>query len=377
MSEISVLITGSTGAVGTYAAYFMARQGLANKLYLCSRDVQRVSTVVHNARVIAIMEEHDLDVRGLECDLLNPEMASEQLNQIKPTLIINSATLLSLYPFFPSLKKRQKRMNFVAGFAHTLPKDLAILWPFMKAVKEASPETLVVNLAAPDLGNAILKKINLSPTIGAGTIDSTVQGIRLAVSRREAIPPSQLDIRMVAHHAIRRFPPGEVPFILRIYRSGEDITGSFNLEELIEEAADVSGVETMTTPVTNNAAITAASAVATARALLADREIIRHAAGVNGQVGGTPVRLGLKRAQVVLPEDIEPHEAARVNEAGMRMTGVDHIDEVGTVTFTERERFWLREGMGLDWEKMKLEDALPMSKALKEAYIRLQKEESP
>jgi hypothetical protein len=304
-------------------------------------------------------------------------MASEQLNQIKPTLIINSATLLSLYPFFPSLKKRQKQMNFVAGFAHTLPKDLAILWPFMKAVKEASPETLVVNLAAPDLGNAILKKINLSPTIGAGTIDSTVQGIRLAVSRREAIPPSQLDIRMVAHHAIRRFPPGEVPFILRIYRSGEDITGSFNLEELIEEAADVSGVETMTTPVTNNAAITAASAVATARALLADREIIRHAAGVNGQVGGTPVRLGLKRAQVVLPEDIEPHEAARVNEAGMRMTGVDHIDEVGTVTFTERERFWLREGMGLDWEKMKLEDALPMSKALKEAYIRLQKEESP
>ncbi len=375
MSKYNILITGCTGNVGTYVALFLARLGIARSLYLVSSDVKKISTILHNTQVVSLMHGCNLEVSGIECDFLNPDRTAEQLFRIKPSLIIHCAALLSLYPFFPALRKRQRRMNFIAGFSHTLPKDIALLWPFMKAVKEACPRALVVNLAAPDTGNAILHRVGLSPTIGAGTIDSTVQGIRLAIAKRINVNPREIDIRMICHHAIRRFPPEEVPFVLRVFYNHKEITSELNAFELIREAVDVSGVETMSTPVSSNAPITAASAVEISRALLSDKEIIRHAPGLDGKIGGTPVRLGSGRAEIVLPEGIGYEEAIRINETGMKMDGVAQIDQDGTVTFTERERYWLREGLGLEWEKMRLEDSYSMAEELKLAYQRLQKEE--
>ncbi|MBW1999366.1 MAG: KR domain-containing protein [Deltaproteobacteria bacterium] len=376
MAKVSVLVTGSTGEVGTHVVYFLARSGMISHLYLLAKSAGKVANTLHNARVITMMSGHSMQIEPVECDILNVEMTSEKLRKVEPTLVINCAALLSLYPFFPFLKKRQARMGFIAGFAHTLPKDMALLWPLMKAIKSAIPGALVVNLAAPDMGNAILKAISLSPTTGAGTIDSTVQGLRLAIMRRRNIAPRSLDIRMVCHHALRRFAPGEVPFILRIYYNGSDITEQFDHKELIQEAADVSGVETMRTPVTNNAAITAASAVTIACTLLSESRTLRHAAGVSGQVGGFPVSIGNRDVEIVLPDGVSMDEAKQVNVKGMKMSGVDHIQPDGTVVFTERERFWIREGLGLDWEIMRLEDARFMSDELTAAYKSMRREES-
>ncbi len=376
MHERVILITGSTGNVGMYLSLFLARRGIADVIYLGSRNIQTASTVLHNAKCVALMEGFDVRMEHADCNLLNPEGTADLLSRIRPTLIIHSAALLSLYPFFAALRKRQKRMNFVAGFAHTLPKDLALLWPLMMAVKEACPNTPVVNLAAPDTAHAILSRRNISPTIGAGTIDSTVHGIRLAVARRINANPLSVDVRLVCHHAIRRFGSDNVPFFLRIYHDQRDVTEKLDQKELISEAVDVSGVETMTTPVSTNAPITAASAVEMARAILLDKGIIRHGAGAQGIPGATPVRLKMSGAKIVLPDGIDMKEAVRINEDGMRMTGVERIEEDGTVIFTERERYWLREGMDLSWDRLRLEDARSMSEELEIAYRRLKKQEA-
>lgn len=376
MSQRRVLITGSTGNVGIYLSLFLSRLAVADVLYLGSRDIQKVSTVLHNTRCVALMTGCDVKVLPLECDLLNPESTAELLSQIRPMLIIHSAALLSLYPFFPALRKRQKRMNFIAGFGHTLPKDLGLLWPLMMAVKEVCPNTPVVNLAAPDTAHAMLSKRNLAPTVGAGTIDSTVHGVKLAVASRIDANPLHVDVRLLCHHAIRRFHSNEVPFFIRIYHEQSDITDHLNPRELIAEAVDVSGVETISTPVSTNAPITAASAVETARAILLDTGTVRHGAGAQGVPGGTPVRLTKNDAEIVLPDGIDMNEAIRINQEGMRMTGVESIEEDGTAIFTERERYWLREGMGLSWDAMRLEDAYPMSEELEMAYKRLHKEEA-
>jgi hypothetical protein len=166
-----------------------------------------------------------------------------------------------------------------------------------------------------------------------------------------------------------------VPFFIRIYHEQSDITDHLNPRELIAEAVDVSGVETISTPVSTNAPITAASAVETARAILLDTGTVRHGAGAQGVPGGTPVRLTKNDAEIVLPDGIDMNEAIRINQEGMRMTGVESIEEDGTAIFTERERYWLREGMGLSWDAMRLEDAYPMSEELEMAYKRLHKEE--
>ncbi|MCR4426540.1 MAG: hypothetical protein NUW23_10190 [Firmicutes bacterium] len=376
MADNAVIVTGATGQVGTYISLFLARLGVADFIYLVCRDPRRASTVLFNTKTNALMRGHDCKVEALPLDLRDYEAAAEQLEKIKPRLIINSAALMTLYPYFPALRRRQKRMGFTPGFAHTLPKDMAVLWPLMRAVHDASPDTRVVNLAAPDTGPFILKPLGLVPTVGAGTLDSTTHGIRLAVGNKLGVPYSAIRIQMVSHHAIRRFPSSVVPFFLRIYANGEDVTRSLDHNELIDHAVDVTGVETVSTPVDNNASITAASAVETARAILLDTGEIRHGSGVDGAPGGTPVRLTAAGAQVVLPEGLTPDEARRINEVGMHIDGLESVDENGTVTFTENERRWIREGLGLSWDRMSLEDSYDMYLELDEAYKRLNREET-
>lgn len=375
MVNNTILLTGCTGNVGNYVTLFLCRFGIADSLYLLSSNKEKISNILNNARLVSLMHGSDLKIEGFECNILNYEMTAEYLKKINPTLIINCSALFSLYPFLPALKKRQKRMNFIPGFGHTLPKDLALLWPLMKAVKEACPDAIVVNIVAPDTGNAILNEVGLSPTIGAGTIDSTVHGIRLGVSKRLNTNPHLIDVKMVCHHALRRFSPDDVPFFIRIFYNGKDITEELNEKELIIEAVDVSGVETVSTPVASNAPITAASAIETAKAILSEKVSIRHAAGIHGNIGGYPVKLGYGKAELILPEGISYEEAIQINNQGMKMDGVEKIDLDGSVIFTEREHYWLQEGLGLRWKKMKLEDALPMAEELRSAYQRLYKEE--
>lgn len=370
-----VVLTGATGTVGTYLALFLARLGVAEVLYLASRSTAAAATVLHNARTCALFRESPTQVEPLVLDLLDAEEASEVLGRLRPTLIVNSACLLSLYPFFPALRKRQRRMGVVAGFAHTLPKDLAVLWPLMRAVREASPATVVVNLAAPDTAHAMLSALGLSPTVGAGTIDSTAQGIRTAAARTLGVPPRRVEVRLVCHHAIRRLPVGTIPYALRVMLEGADVTPRLSTEALIAEAVDVTGVETLSTPVTSNAAITAASAVETTRAILEDTGEVRHGAGAEGCPGGTPVRLSHRGAEVMLPEGLSPERARDINLAGVRGTGVETIYPDGSITFTEKERTWLRNGLGLSWEGMRLEDARIMSAELEAAYRRMDAEE--
>lgn len=373
--ETRVVLTGATGQVGGYAALFLARLGVADVLYVASRSAQAAATVLHNARACALFRESATLVQPLTLDLLDAGRTAETLAQIRPTLVLNVACLLSLYAFFPALRKRQGRLGMVAGFAHTLPKDLAVLWPLMRAVREGSPGTLVLNMAAPDTAHAMLARLDLSPTVGAGTIDSTAQGIRIGAARILDVHPRRVTVSLVCHHVIRRAPIGTVPYHLRVFMDGRDVTERVPARDLLAEAVDVTGVETMSTPVTSNAAITAASAVETARAILQDSGEIRHGAGAEGWLGGTPVRLRRHGAKVELPDGVSAAQAREINLVGVRATGVEAIHDDGSVRFTEPERLWLEHGLGLSWKVMRLEDARAMSGELEAAYRRMRAEE--
>ncbi len=377
--ETRVIITGSTGTVGTYASLFMARLGIADHLYVASHNPQKAADVFYNSQVNAAMRGQKTRVEPLGLDIPDIDMTAETLRRIKPTLILNLAAAMSLYPFFPAMRRRQKKMGMIPGFAHTLPKDMALLWPLMKAVKMAVPDTVVVNLSAPDIASVILTPVDLAPTVGAGTLDSTAYGVKLGIANHLGIHSHRVEVRLIAHHAIRRHPAKEVPFLLRVMVDGEDHTQRFSQEQLcgfIDHATDITGVETMSTPVTNNASITAASGVETSRCILCDTGEIRHGSGVRGIPGGTPVRLGREKIEVVLPEGVTFESAVRINTAGMKHDGLESVDKDGTVHFTEKECYWLEKGLGLHWKTMRLEDAMTMWPELAAAYQRMKQEET-
>ena len=131
----------------------------------------------------------------------------------------------------------------------------------------------------------------------------------------------------------------------------------------------------MNTPVTSNASVTAASGVETSRCILLNTGEIRHGSGVKGIPGGTPVRLSREKIEIVLPEGVNLEEAVHVNTIGMKLDGLESIDQDGTVHFTEKECYWLEKGLGLKWKTMRLDEAGKMWPELDAAYKRMKKEE--
>ena len=375
---LHILITGGTGEVGSYASLFLARMGVADKITLVSRHPGSLSTICHNAQTNATMRGFGTIVKPVRLDLSEPGQSAQVLSEIKPDVIINCAAGMSLFSYFPSMRKRQKRMGMIPGFAHTLPKDLVVLYPLMKAIRQAVPNAVVVNLSAPDLAGPILHDMGLAPQIGAGTLDSTSQGVAAGVAEHLGVRPDQITVRMVAHHALRRFPANEVPFFIRLYADGKEITGRFTKEELcgfVNYATDITGVETMNGPVTNNASITGASAVETACAIARDEGIVRHCSGWGGLPGSAPVALYRDRTEISLPEGVTFEKAKEINTVGMVKDGCAGVKPGGTAVFTESEQYWIKESLGLDWTECPLEGAAEMCEELRAAYNRMDAQE--
>lgn len=375
-----VVITGATGNVGVFATLSLARLGVVDELFVAARNPEKVNDVFYNSQVNSLMRGHATKFHSLKINIENDSEVENILGEIKPTLVLNCAAGLSLYPFFPALRSRQKRMGMIPGFSHTLPKDMLLLYPLMKGIRKSCPETLVVNLSAPDIASYILSPLGLSPDIGAGTLDSTVQGVRLKLSNDLNIIPTRIDVLMVAHHALRRYPANQVPYAIQISVDGKDVTSDYSAEDidkLINFATDTTGVETENSPMSSNSYITAASGVETTYAILTDSRVIRHGSGFKGTSGAMPINIARTSIEPILPKGLSYLDAQYINDAGMRLDGLDYVDSNGKVYFTEKESEWIKDGLGLDWGNfIDIENSKQLCDELTAAYILMRKEEN-
>lgn len=131
----------------------------------------------------------------------------------------------------------------------------------------------------------------------------------------------------------------------------------------------------MNTPVTNNASITAASAIETVKAIIHDKNIIRHGSGVLGMPGGAPIQMNYDFLEPVFPKGIDFMKAIEINTVGMKKDGLDYVEPGGTAVFTKEEVYWLKEGLGIEWKECALKDAADMCVELKAAYKRMDEQE--
>lgn len=363
-----VMITGGAGLVGSYAVEYLARIPGIDKIIIADKNEELGHTVMNNALIGASLHNFYPDIKFVKLDLYDEKQTADLIKEIQPRVILHSGTLLSSFYYIPLIKKKIKEIGIHSHLAgHTLAKDLVLIHKLMKAVRSSGVETGVVNLSFPDDTNPVLAKVSLSPTVGAGTIDLTVQGVKKAVAGRFNIPMNNISITMVAHHALRVNPPGIVPYYLRIRLLDKDISNKFDLNELIAESNRITGIGAR-----NNAPMTAASAVKNVIRFLNDIGELSHAPGVGDMPGGVPVRITSKGAEMILPEDLTLEEARRINEEGMKMDGIERVENDGTVIFTEQAIRLLREILHLNWERMKLSEAGEMARELISAYKKLE-----
>ena len=86
--------------------------------------------------------------------------------------------------------------------------------------------------------------------------------------------------------------------------------------------------------------------------------------------GGYPVRLSSKEgAKVVLPEGlISREEAIRINEEAQKVDGIERIEDDGTVVHTEKAAIFMKETLGYDCSRVKIEDNEEKAKELGTLY---------
>ena len=367
-----VLITGSAGIVGSVIAGHLTQIPDIEQVILLDINAKRGKVLADALKIKAAMYSHYPEFVFETCDLFDLDKTTEILNRYSPNLILQAATVFSYYFYAPIILRETKKRGIPNQYpAHTIAKDLTLAYQLMKSVKQANITAPVVNVSFPDHVNNILGKVGLAPTVGAGNIDVFVYMIRQMIADKLNTDIRQIKVFMVAHHAFEFFPLPSIPFYLRIFHKDNDITEKFNTFQVFKNAVDrvsdpfwEAGVDLITET-------TAASAVKNGLAIMNDSNIVEYTPGPEGLPGGYPTLLNKDGAKVSLPGDITLEQAISINLNHMRLDGVEEVQNDGTVVFTEPTVNLIRDILGLEWPKMRIDESAEMAMQIKKAYQNL------
>jgi threonine dehydrogenase-like Zn-dependent dehydrogenase len=366
MTEKTVLLIGA-GTVGRSVANFLALSPSVEKLIVADKDKLKAHLAAINAEVSAIYFGLGPKVEHVALDLNDEENAADLIGQIDPNVIIHCTTMLPCWFYIPLIKRRIKEIGLDGYYpAHTVAKDLVLVYKLMKAVKRSGTKARTVNITFPDNVHPALYKQGLSPTIGAGNVDITALGVRKIVANRLNLPVRSISVTIIGHHALNWAPPEKLPYYIKIRMGEKDITKKFNTHELITAANDFLVRD-------YDEQMAASSAVKQALSILEDRGEIVLGSGVSGITGCLPVRLGAKDLEIVMPDDLSLDEAIKMNEMGLKMDGIEGYEPDGTIIFTEKTARLLEEGLGIKRRRLRLDEAEEMAKELISAYNSLDK----
>jgi hypothetical protein len=305
------------------------------EIVVAARNVQRAAQRCNLARLEALVQGIEREIRLVELDLNNIDATAETIHREQPGILLTTATMATWWlPDLLPPAHAQAIRN--AGFGVWLPVHLAPTLRLMKAVREAHYSGFVLTAPYPDAVNCVLGKIELAPTCGIGNIAEMIPKVRLSAARALKVSIERVRVEFVAHHALGAYVYGRhlpardeeiPPFLLRVECDGKDVTDSVNLLDVILAPEPIS---------TDHAThwLTAASAVPLIRALLQDTPILLHEPGPGGLPGGYPIRASSSGIELALG-DISLDVAMQVNEQSQPFDGISEILEDGTAVLVE------------------------------------------
>ena len=379
MSKKTVMIIGA-GQVGKAAAIYLSLNPSISKIAVVDKDSSSAYVAAINARVGASYFGFSPEVVDVQLDLNDREKAIETIREIQPEVVLHSSSTIPSSFCNPLIQRKMKEIEFQNYCpAHNLAKDFFPLYKLMDAAKKSGLRIKVVNVSTPDNTHPALAKIGLSPTVGAGNMDIVAEGMRKIISDKLNIPLQKISMILIGHYALYYWMPPQkipywfgkkmskfLPFYMRIKANGKDLTKKFNGENLIRSANDMAfsspGYHTQ---------MAAASAVRQILSIVNDEGKIVNGSGVSGIPGSVPTRLDAGGAEIALPKDITLGEVMKINEAGMKWSGIEKIELDGTVVFTEEAVELLEIALDIHRKKIKISELGETSKELLFAYTAL------
>jgi hypothetical protein len=267
---------------------------------------------------------------------LNSNEVEDVLRRRKPDVIVFGAALRN--PNAVRISKDPKAQTlWSAGMGVQLAYQVPILLSVMKAVKEVSPDTPLINATVPDICHALLHAGGLAPTAGFGNNGIIQMRVEANLFREQL----RAGDRNVANVPRVRVIGGFAHVIDVMFGQNPGDVKKEPLVFLGEEGTRAGGDavyagEDLANSITNPNMPTALSAMPVIEALLpGGADTYTSMPGPLGMLGGYPVKISNQKIELDLPPSITLEEAVKFNQLSNPIIGVERIDTDGTVYYTE------------------------------------------
>jgi hypothetical protein len=344
----TVMIIG-LGDLGSVVLDLLAREEQFGRIVVASRNGERGRARCNLARLSAIAQGYSPAIRFVTLDINDRETIAEIVRKESPDLILSTATMQTWW--LPDLLPSEQAARIKrARFGVWLPVHLTLPLKLMEALRDQAYGGVTLTTPFPDVVNCVLGRLDLAPTCGVGNLDEIVPKIRLLAAKRLEVPMGEVDVLMVAHHALQPFAFGErakdiPPYFLRIEHNGKDVT-----EEVRGHALLLAPYPITPGPATHG--LTAASTVRLIRAFFSKRGVRTHAPGPQGLPGGYPIIASLEGLRLAAIEGLSLKEAIAINEGSHPFDGIERIEMDGTVIFRSEAAEVLHEELGYDCKRL-------------------------
>lgn len=366
----TVMIIG-VGGVGGYVLEFLARRMDVDRIVLADIHGEVVKRKAHLALAGAICMGSHPRIESYQLDLLDVEKTADLLCKVEPDVILNTASLQTWW------EPRQLRDDILAQLGPRkvdISLHLTLCHGLMEAQRESKKKIPVINGAYGDAVNPILGRVGLAPTCGIGNIDHTVELMRSYISQNFCVHPGDINILMVAHHAIifhalSQGTIADLPFYCSISIDGINVTEKIPPEKIFKEILG-------SIPLGKDLdALVASSAVKNLLAILNDINCLTHSPGPLGLVGGYPIRLGQRGAEIIVPPDLTLEECIAINEKGQKFDGIERIEEDGRLVYTQEAEEGFSRVYGLPSHSFSIEESRDRAFSILERFKDLPKRE--
>jgi hypothetical protein len=348
----------------------VARDGRFAQIVLACRDAELGRAKVLAARIGAALEGEFPRIEFVPLDF-NTASAPETLKRIAPDVAFAAPSLLP-----------RRRVRTGDPKLRALPTGIWIachLAPMLRlrdAWEKSGLSAPWVAASEPDLVNAILHLTGIGPTAGSGGIATCIPRIRFLAAQQAKAPVQEITVRLVAGAALADclsgyWGAGEgsakaaasqswPPFMLRVTWHGQDITLAVRdkLKAKVPALAEA------------DRSRIAASATLDLLAALGDDGLHElHVPTPNGLVGGYPVKINRRGAEVDLPAAWELDQALGINATALAYDGVAALDKDGSVTYTDRGIAAFHSLLGERVERLRPQNAQSLAEKLVAAVV--------
>lgn len=342
------------GGLGETILELLVREDSLREIAVCDVNRSRGRAKCNLARLSAIAQGVSSAISFLPLDLNRPEEISRVIEQERPDIILNAASLqpwwlAELLPPEPAAVIKKAR------FGVWLPINLSLPMKLMRTLRELRYPGITVTAPFPDVVNCVLGRIGLASTCGLGNLDEIVPKVRWLAAQSLCSSVEHIRVWLVAHHALEPYvygkPADEIPpYFLRVEHRGRDVTSEIDANKLLFVPYEIP-------PGTAIHYLTAGTSVRLIRALGSEEEMFIHVPSPGGLPGGYPVMASRKGVRPAPIPGLSLREAIAINERSHRFDGIERIEEDGTVVFCEDDAAILKSALAYDCRRLQPDEA--------------------